>query len=107
LNKHKVVNSEQTKWNSEQNIPGVAATDIIGQQSNPPDPSFVEQVAELNMRNTLKSIPEQSPILMELVKEGKLVLIGAMYEVETGAVRFYEDEMIANHTFQNSEAEVL
>jgi hypothetical protein len=44
---------------------------------------------------------------MELVKEEKLVLIGAMYEVETGAVRFYEDEMITSHTFQKSEAEVL
>jgi carbonic anhydrase len=76
-------------------------------KSNPPDASFVEQVAELNMRNTLKSIPEQSPILMELVKEGKLLLIGAMYEVETGAVRFYEDETITSHTFQNREAEVL
>ena len=76
-------------------------------KSNPPDPSFVEKVAELNMRNTLKSIPEQSPILMELVQEGKLVLIGAMYEVETGAVRFYEDEMITRNTFQKREAEVV
>jgi carbonic anhydrase len=76
-------------------------------KSNPPDPSFVEQVAELNMRNTLKSIPEQSPILMELVQEGKLVLIGAMYEVETGAVKFYEDEMITRNTFQKREAEVV
>jgi carbonic anhydrase len=52
---------------------------------------FVENVAELNVHQTLKQIPVQSTILAGLIKSGQVALIGAMYNVETGVVEFYED----------------
>lgn len=55
---------------------------------------FVENVANLNVHLTLMKIQERSPILADLVKDGKLALIGAMYNVETGVVDFFENEFI-------------
>jgi carbonic anhydrase len=52
---------------------------------------FVENVAKLNVHQTLKQIPVQSTILAGLIKSGQVALIGAMYNVETGVVEFYED----------------
>src|SRR5688500_12985339 len=55
---------------------------------------FVENVAELNVRHTLKQIPAQSAMIAELLQSGEIALIGGMYNVETGMVEFYENEMV-------------
>jgi carbonic anhydrase len=52
---------------------------------------FVEKVAELNVRHAVAEIQKRSPILSELIKEGKVGLIGGMYDVESGEVNFYND----------------
>lgn len=57
--------------------------------------AFVENVAELNVRQTLKRIPQRSPVIADLIREGRIALIGGMYNVETGVVDFYEADMIA------------
>jgi carbonic anhydrase len=64
---------------------------------------FVENVAVLNVRQTLKQIPLKSPVIAELVEKGEIALIGGMYNVETGVVEFYENEMI---TAQNVKEEL-
>src|SRR5687768_6087237 len=55
---------------------------------------FVENVAELNVRHTLKQIPAQSAIIAQLLLHGEIALVGGMYNVETGIVEFYENEMV-------------
>ena len=55
---------------------------------------FMENVAKLNVYLILKQIPEQSPIIAELIANDKVALVGAMYNLETGTVEFYEDDMI-------------
>jgi carbonic anhydrase len=50
---------------------------------------FVEKVAEINVHRTVNAITERSAILAEMIKSGEVGLIGAMYNVETGAVEFY------------------
>lgn len=66
--------------------------------------TFVENVARLNVIQTLNEIPKKSPILSDLVEEGKIILVGAMYHVETGVVEFYENRIISSNKFQKAEA---
>lgn len=47
---------------------------------------FINMAAANNVRNVVKMIPEESPILRQLVKEGKLKIVGAMYHLNTGKV---------------------
>jgi carbonic anhydrase len=74
--------------------PAVEAEVSTKQNRNANNPEFVESVAELNVRQTLKQIPLQSPTIEQLVQSGEIALIGAMYCVETGVVTFYDNEMI-------------
>ena len=62
--------------------------------------NFIENVTHHNIRLTLKQIPEQSPILAKMIHDGKIILVGAIYNVETGAVNFFEDEMITSKSYQ-------
>jgi carbonic anhydrase len=55
------------------------------------NPEFVEYVAELNVKRTVKSIRERSPILKELIETGEIGIIGGMHDIATGEVTFYHD----------------
>ena len=46
----------------------------------------------------------RSNILKEMVEEGKIGICGAMYDVTTGEVEFYEDTIIINEL---QEAEIM
>ena len=54
------------------------------------DGGFVDAVAEANVRHTMTSLLEQSPILRDLVESRTVGLVGAMYDVRTGHVSFLE-----------------
>lgn len=56
--------------------------------------AFVENVSHLNVMHTLNEIPKRSQVLSELIDEGQIILVGAMYNVETGAVEFYDDRVV-------------
>ncbi len=47
-------------------------------------------VAKENVRMTVKSLQSCGPILAELVRQGKLEVAGAFYDLDTGAVEFVE-----------------
>jgi carbonic anhydrase len=64
---------------------------IIKENRNSSNAEFVEKVAVINVKRTVKAIMERSPILNEMIKTGELDLIGAMYDVETGVVTFYQN----------------
>lgn len=51
---------------------------------------FVDTVAEKNVQLTIDRIHAESPILSEMEKSGEIMIIGAMYDINTGAVNFYE-----------------
>ena len=74
--------------------PAIEAETSVKENRNADNPVFVENVAQLNVHLTMKQIPERSSILAELIQNGKVALVGAMYNVETGVVDFYENEMI-------------
>ena len=51
---------------------------------------FVDQVAEANVRLVMQQIPERSPILKEMIDSGQVGLVGGMYDLSTGKVRFFK-----------------
>lgn len=61
---------------------------------NSSNPEFVEKVSEINVKRTVKSIMERSPILKEMIESGEIGIVGATHDITTGDVKFYEDAMI-------------
>lgn len=53
--------------------------------------TFVENVSEINVKRTVKSILQRSYILEQMVENGEIGIIGAMYNIETGIVEFYDE----------------
>jgi carbonic anhydrase len=53
--------------------------------------TFVENVATINVKRSVKNIIERSFILEQMVENGEIGVIGAMYDIETGIVSFYDD----------------
>lgn len=64
----------------------------------PEDPSlrnssnieFVNTVAEKNVQLTMDKIKSDSEVLAEMEQNGEIKIVGAMYDIHTGAVTFYE-----------------
>ena len=49
---------------------------------------YVNKVAEINVHNSIDDIRERSSILKELEDDGSIKIIGAMYDVKNGSVKF-------------------
>lgn len=50
---------------------------------------FVDSVSKKNVALTIEKIHQESPILSDMEKNGDIKIIGAMYNIHTGAVEFY------------------
>lgn len=70
--------------------PAVEAEKLTIAQRNSANPDFVERVAALNVKMVVEEVPQRSVIIKELLEKGQIILIGGMYDVETGKVEFYE-----------------
>jgi carbonic anhydrase len=51
---------------------------------------FVNNVSEINVHFTMEQIRKKSPLLRNLEEEGKILIVGGFYDIETGEVSFYE-----------------
>jgi carbonic anhydrase len=51
---------------------------------------FVDNVATKNVQMAIENIRKDSPILAEMERNSEIVIVGAMYDVGTGAVEFYD-----------------
>jgi carbonic anhydrase len=60
-------------------------------QRNGNNRDYVQAVTEENVHLTMKRIRQESDILADMERNGQIKIVGGMYEVETGAVTFYED----------------
>ncbi len=60
---------------------------------NSTNADFVEKVATINVKRTVKSIMERSPILKEMIEQGQIGIVGGTHDIGTGAVTFYSDTM--------------
>ncbi|WP_100613906.1 carbonic anhydrase family protein [Confluentibacter citreus] len=57
---------------------------------NSKNSEFVDNVAHMNVKLTIDRIHAESPILSEMEKSGEILIIGAMYDINTGEVTFFE-----------------
>ncbi|MEQ8425032.1 MAG: carbonic anhydrase family protein [Cyclobacteriaceae bacterium] len=78
--------------------PAVEAEETVKSGRNASNSEFVEKVASLNVRITKKQILKNSPALADMIAKDEIALIGGMYDVETGQVNFYDDEMVTAET---------
>lgn len=51
---------------------------------------FVDNVAQKNVLLTIENIRKQSPVLKEMEDNNEIDIVGGMYDINTGAVTFYE-----------------
>ena len=65
--------------------PAVTAVEGARDASNR---AYVDAVAETHVRLGLDQIRGRSPVLAEMEANGEIAIVGAMYDVATGAVRF-------------------
>lgn len=70
--------------------PVVRATPSEGARDST-DAAFVDAVAEGNVRQVVGQVLSESPVLRARVGDGALAIVGAMYDVGTGRVRFLAD----------------
>lgn len=61
------------------------------EERNSKNPQFVESVAAINVRRSVKSVISRSYILEQMIEKGEIAIIGAMHNLESGMVEFYED----------------
>ena len=57
---------------------------------NSSNPEFVDNVASKNVLLAIDNIMKDSPVLAEMANNGDIKIVGAMYDINTGAVDFYE-----------------
>ena len=57
---------------------------------------FVDNVATINIKRSVEQIIERSYILEQMLEAGTIGVVGAMYNVKTGKVNFYEDVSYIN-----------
>ncbi len=66
-----------------------AVTDVEGNR-NSSNKAFVQAVAEENVRLTVEALTDRSEVINELVDRGELKVVGAMHDVNSGRVIFFE-----------------
>ena len=74
-----------------------AVGDIEGERTSA-NKDYVQAVAHENVEMTVRNMVDRSPVMRGLVEEGKLIVVGAMHDVATGKVEFFEDSMITADT---------
>ena len=62
---------------------------------NSKNPEFVENVATLNIRRSVKAIVNRSYILEQMIEAGDIAIIGAKHDLDTGHVEFLEDTLVS------------
>jgi carbonic anhydrase len=69
--------------------PAVAAVPVATNVDKA-SPRRVDAVAKENVRLALKQIRERSPILAELICDGKVGLVGGLHDLDSGRVTFFD-----------------
>lgn len=73
--------------------PAVYEESTITEDRSSSNSAFVENVSEINVKRNVKNIIERSFVLEQMVENGEIGIVGAMHDIETGLVTFYDDVM--------------
>lgn len=64
-------------------------TDYKGEKTSSNE-EFVQMVTEQNVRATIDDIRSHSPILKKMESDGEIMIVGGIYDMNTGAIKFLE-----------------
>lgn len=53
------------------------------------DSKLINQAAEDNVKKAIQQIKEQSPVIAKLVANNKVIIVGGVQDIKTGAVKFF------------------
>lgn len=70
--------------------PAIDAVTDIDENRTSNNPGFVQKVADMNVQLAIRNIRAQSDVLREMEENGEIVIVGAMYDINTGRVAFME-----------------
>lgn len=74
--------------------PAVAQEKTEQQARNSGNSEFVSKVCELNIRHQLHQIVHQSEIVQQLLESRTIGLVGGVYDLSTGEVKFLQDTFV-------------
>ncbi len=73
--------------------PAVDDEKTTTENRNSGNAEFVENVSTINVKRTVKSIMERSPILKEMIENGQIGIVGGSHNISTGQVIFYSETL--------------
>jgi len=76
--------------------PAVDDEMTVTENRNSENEEFVEKVATINVKRTVKAVMERSPILRKMIKCGQIGIVGGIYDITSGIVTFYDDTLKIN-----------
>lgn len=72
-------------------MPAVDGTTTeAGEDRSSKNLSFVNRVSRLNVDKSIAAMKKDSPLLAQMEADGEITIVGAMYDVKTGAVEFFD-----------------
>ncbi|WP_276132529.1 carbonic anhydrase [Polluticoccus soli] len=74
--------------------PAVANETTVTDNRTGGNQHFVNEVAKINAVESVRQIVEKSDIIRNLVNDGRVGIVPAMYDVATGKVTFYEQDTL-------------
>lgn len=74
--------------------PSVYHEHSVKENRNSSNGEFVEKVAEIQVRRSVRAIVEQSVVLREMVDQKQIGIIGGLYDVESGRVQWLDDTLL-------------
>ncbi len=70
--------------------PAIELEKSVKSERNGQNIFFVNRVCELNVEVAIQKIRTQSPVLNNLEKEGKIKIVGGIYDIDNGEVSFFD-----------------
>jgi carbonic anhydrase len=70
--------------------PAIDREMTVVRDRNGNNPEFVNKVSINHVKLTIDNIRAQSSILRNLEQQGKIMITGALYDIDTGAVNFFD-----------------
>lgn len=71
--------------------PAVAQVKKTNPKFNPESYDDIDHVSEANVRMTVGNIRKKSKIIRDLEAQNKILIVGAMYDISSGKVTFYDN----------------
>jgi carbonic anhydrase len=85
--------------------PAVQEERTVIENRNSSNDEFVEKVAAINVKRTVQTIMERSPILKDMIETGAIGIVGGNHDITTGQVSFYDSTTIIKNYRTAQEAD--